>query len=200
MEHSVITDPDIHEPKGASTATTGQILVSNGDGTTSWVGANTLDIISHSSISNSSSAIIAPSAVDTPVVASFGSTVSNADVTMDSSGVITINTDGYYEFTFNFNFGRTTSTSTAYVLARLLVNDAPFGFVQGCSLSSNNNSRPSQANLGMSLVDGDTLKIQVMRDSAGQNDGGLHPIAVVDAGWGDVPSYWARVVKVEGAV
>jgi len=37
MEHSVITDPDIHEPKGASTATVGQILVANGDGTTSWV-------------------------------------------------------------------------------------------------------------------------------------------------------------------
>lgn len=36
-EHKDITDPNIHEPKGASTASVGQIIRANGDGTTSWV-------------------------------------------------------------------------------------------------------------------------------------------------------------------
>lgn len=35
-EHVSITDPNIHEPKGASTASSGQILVANGSGGTSW--------------------------------------------------------------------------------------------------------------------------------------------------------------------
>ncbi len=34
--HSSVTDPDIHEPKGASTAQAGQVLVSNGSGGTYW--------------------------------------------------------------------------------------------------------------------------------------------------------------------
>lgn len=36
MEHSVVSDPHIHEPKGASEALEGTVLVSNGDGTTKW--------------------------------------------------------------------------------------------------------------------------------------------------------------------
>lgn len=35
-EHSNITDPYLHEPKGASTATEGQVLTSNGDGSTEF--------------------------------------------------------------------------------------------------------------------------------------------------------------------
>jgi len=36
IQHSAIADADRHEPKGASTATTGQTIVSNGDGTTKF--------------------------------------------------------------------------------------------------------------------------------------------------------------------
>lgn len=36
MEHANITDPYIHEPKGASTAANGKVLTANGDGSTSW--------------------------------------------------------------------------------------------------------------------------------------------------------------------
>lgn len=37
MEHKDIKDPNIHEVKGASTATAGSVLTSNGDGTTSFI-------------------------------------------------------------------------------------------------------------------------------------------------------------------
>lgn len=36
IQHRNLTDPQIHEPKGASTATTGQIWVSNGQGSGSF--------------------------------------------------------------------------------------------------------------------------------------------------------------------
>ena len=35
--HSTLTDPNIHEPKGASTATVGKVYVSNGSGSGSWL-------------------------------------------------------------------------------------------------------------------------------------------------------------------
>lgn len=35
-EHNTITDPEIHEPKGASTALAGQVYVSNGAASGSW--------------------------------------------------------------------------------------------------------------------------------------------------------------------
>lgn len=36
-EHSTITDPDIHEPKGVAAATSGQIYVADGAASGSWV-------------------------------------------------------------------------------------------------------------------------------------------------------------------
>lgn len=36
VQHADLTDPFIHEPKGASTAAAGEVLFSNGDGTTSF--------------------------------------------------------------------------------------------------------------------------------------------------------------------
>lgn len=36
IQHSAISDADRHEPKGASSASTGQTIISNGDGTTSF--------------------------------------------------------------------------------------------------------------------------------------------------------------------
>jgi hypothetical protein len=44
VEHSAITDPNIHEPKGVAAATSGQIYVANGSGSGSWV-TPTLDTI-----------------------------------------------------------------------------------------------------------------------------------------------------------
>lgn len=36
IQHNVITDPDIHEPKGVASASTGQIYVANGAGSGTW--------------------------------------------------------------------------------------------------------------------------------------------------------------------
>ena len=45
IQHSAITDPHIHEPKGASTASGGTVYISDGSGSGSWtvVGLSNLD-------------------------------------------------------------------------------------------------------------------------------------------------------------
>lgn len=37
VQHSVLTDPNIHEPKGVSTAAAGKVYVANGSGSGTWV-------------------------------------------------------------------------------------------------------------------------------------------------------------------
>ena len=36
IQHNVITDPDIHEPKGVAAASSGQVYVANGSGSGTW--------------------------------------------------------------------------------------------------------------------------------------------------------------------
>ena len=37
VQHSVLTDPNLHEPKGVSTAASGKVYVANGSGSGTWV-------------------------------------------------------------------------------------------------------------------------------------------------------------------
>lgn len=199
--HSFLTGSDLHEVKGAAGATAGHVYSADGLGSASFVHPTTLENVEIvNTISNFNSANISPSGTDTPLVAGFSSTVSNTDVTMDSSGVITVNTTGVYRFTFNLNFGRSTNTSTAIVLARLLINDVQFGFTQGVTIDSNASTRPVQIDVITQASASDTYKVQIMRDSAGQNDGGLRVIAVTDTDWQDIHSYWVRVSRIQGAI
>lgn len=198
--HSTLTGANLHEVKGAAGATAGHVYVADGSGSAAFVSPLTIENISiSSSISNSKTTALNPSSTDTPLLCSFDSTTSNSDVDMDSSGVITILQDGLYFLTFNLNFGRSTTTSTAIVTARMLINDVAFGYSQGTTLGDNVSSRPGQFNVYRSFSAGDTVKIQIMRDSAGQNDGGLLPVAITSASWVDVPAFWARVNKIGGA-
>jgi len=36
IQHNVITDPDLHEPKGVATATSGKVYISDGSGSGAW--------------------------------------------------------------------------------------------------------------------------------------------------------------------
>lgn len=78
IEHSTITDPDIHEPKGISTATVGQTYVADGAGSGVWT---------------------SPSLATSVIVASL------SDLPAPSSGVITLADDTAYIFQGNIDIG-----------------------------------------------------------------------------------------------
>lgn len=199
--HASLTGANLHEVKGAAGATAGHVYRANGSNSASFVDPLTLSNIQFgTSVSASRTADINPSVVDTPIIAGFDSSVANADCSIDSSGTITLTTGGVYFTTFNLNFGRTSGVGIAIIAARLLLNDVQFGFSQAMSMDNLTSSRPSQFNIIRAYNPGDVLKVQLMRDSAGINNGGLltQPITPVD--WTDVPSYWVRVAKVVGAV
>lgn len=56
-EHNVITDPELHEPKGASTATAGEVYVSDGAGSGAWSNISGTNLVVVNSIADFPAAV-----------------------------------------------------------------------------------------------------------------------------------------------
>lgn len=199
IQHANIADANRHETKGASTAAAGQVHRANGNGTTSWVNPDTLANISIGSVIEGISLTNqGPTSVDTPYQVTWGGGSSNADVSIASSGVVTINTTGLYFVTFNLNLGRANTTGIATLVARLLVNDNPTGFVQAVKIDTSANVHPLNASILRSFNASSTIKVQLIRDSGGNNDGGLITVDPVLSGWENSPSAAIRIQRIAG--
>ena len=198
-EHADIVDAERHEAKGASTALAGRVLQANGDGTTSFVVPSTLSNINiSSSIEAQSLATQNPSAVDTPLQIVFGSGTSNSDVNVASNGIVTILTAGLYHVSYSLNFGRSNATGIATLFSRMLINDVPAGVVQSAKIDTSINVSPVSEALIRSFAANDTIKVQIIRDSGGTNDGGLISLDPVLVAWTNSPSAYIRVQKIGG--
>lgn len=197
--HSALSGADLHEVKGAAGASAGQVYRADGGGSAAFVTPTLLTNIQvANTLSNSNTSSINPSVVDTPITAGFDATVSNGDIVINSSGLITLQTAGLYFMTINCNIGRSTATGTAIVATRLLINGSQFGFTQAASLVTNTSSRPVQFNILRSFSALDTIQVQLMRDSAGTNDGGFISQPITTASWADGPSFFIRISKILG--
>jgi hypothetical protein len=200
IQHRNITDAERHEPKGASIATIGQVLSSSGGGVTTFVNPNTLNNITLSSSLEASSLVNqAPAAVDTPLQLNFGTSVANSDVSVSALGVVTILTAGVFFLTVNLNLGRTTNVGISTVAVRLLVNDVATGFVQVNKIDTSVNIVPFHDTILRKFSINDTIKIQILRDSSGANDGGVISVDPVLAGWSNSVSAAVRIQKIMGA-
>lgn len=201
IQHAVIADAERHEAKGASTATSGQVLKANGDGSTSWVNPNSLSNISIlSTLEAQSTTTQGPSATDTPYQVTFGSGSSNSDVTVASNGVVTFNTTGLFLVTINMNFGRANNTGIAKVVARLLTNGSASGFTQISQMDTSVNFTPFHATVLRSFTATNTITVEILRDSTGANDGGLYTFDPALSGWTNVPSAAVRIQRIAGGV
>lgn len=201
IQHNAIPDAQRHEAKGASTATAGQVLKANGDGSTSFVAPNTLSNINIlSTLEAISTTTQNPVAADTPYQVVFGSGNSNTEVTVASNGVITINTAGLYLITFDLNFSRANNTGISTVISRVLINGAATNFTNAVKMDTSVNIQPTNFVLFRSFSAADVITVQIIRDSAGANDGGLYTFDPVLAGWANTPSAAVRIQKIAGAV
>lgn len=194
--HVSITDPYIHEPKGVSSAGAGRVYVSDGLGSGSWEVALTPGTLAVEKVldAESTAASQLPSGTDTPLLVEFGPAQFGPSdpVQIDGTGVITVNEAGLYYVRAEFSFGRSGGASTAILHFRSLLNDVQDHHTVSVQLSSATAVHTNVDTNWYNLEAGDTLKFQVMRDSAGNNDGGLYKTDPTLAGWLDSPS--ARVV------
>ena len=207
MEHKDIPDAQLHQIKGAASASSGQVPIATGSGTAAFGFLDWSQVANkptasgyESKLSSFSSVNQNPSAVDTPLQITFGSAQTTADVSISAAGVITFNTSGNYLIDIFLRFGRSTSTGNAIILNRILKNGAQILNSNGVILSAATQTIPFSAAIPLTMAAGDTMTMEVARDSAGTNDGGLFVVSPTIAGWNIVPSATVVVNKFVGGV
>lgn len=108
-EHRDLTDTDgLHEPKGISSATAGQVYVADGAGGGTWMDSLEQNV-NHLEADFLASSAIPVAAADTPIKISstYGAwTVddSTGDISIDTDGKLTFGSDGWYEFSLSARF------------------------------------------------------------------------------------------------
>lgn len=195
MEHKDIPDNQRHEPRGATTATSGQSLFANGDGTTSFRFIQPEDITGlaltgYTPVLAAYSTAVSqnPSAVDTPLQIEFGTAQDNENVSLAADGTLTFNQTGQYLLTLFLRFGRTTGAGTSILLNRLVYNGVQYLRTNAIALSDAAATVPFSATLVFQATAGDTLKLEIARDSTGINNGGVFRTVPTTLAWNISPS------------
>lgn len=106
IEHSTLTDPELHEPKGAASATAGQVYVADGAGSGDWTDQVIADYlcldIADGSAETSYYLVVPNAGTISKITTVIDDVVSTADITITASiagiavtaGVITIAQSG----------------------------------------------------------------------------------------------------------
>lgn len=206
VEHVNILDADRHEPKGASTAATNQVLHSDGDGTTTWKFVDYDNLVNvptpvgyQQVLSGfSSAASQAPTALDTSLQIEFGAGSVTTNATLAADGTLTFNTAGDYNVTIFLRFGRTSGVGTAIMLNRFLINDVQGLNSNAIKLNDADLIVPFSTSLVITATAGMTFKLQIARDSGGINNGGLFRVLPTVLAWNLAPSATIVVSKFIG--
>ena len=144
-----------------------------------------------------STAIQAPSALNSPIVVSFGAAQgsSSTPVQIDAGGTITFNEAGLYIVNgFGAVERQGSSGGTAYFLFRGTLNGTQVTATKAFHIASTNVSTPYEVTIPFQANAGDLFRFEVMRDSAGTNAGGLYPTTTL-GGWGVAPSSQIQIWK-----
>ena len=146
-----------------------------------------------------STAVQAPSAVDTALQLNFGAAQGSAanPVMINAAGLVTFNVAGNYAVRIKLQNGRTGATGTSILLSRLLLNGAQVGSAAAVKMTQTDATTPSESRVVMNPTAGQTLVVQIMRDSTGSNFGGVYPQAATVTAWGTAPSALLVISRLE---
>ena len=142
-----------------------------------------------------------PTAVDTPLQVAFGAAQgAPADpVSISSAGMVTFNVAGNYAVRIKLQAGRTGASGTSILLSRLLLAGAQYGSPSATKLVSADVTIPIESRVVINATAGQTFAVQIMRDSAGSNFGGIFPQAATVTAWGTAPSALLVISRLEAA-
>lgn len=155
------------------------------DGFVCWNGA-------HVALNAYSTSDQVPSALDTPLQITYGAAQTTSYITLTSGGRITYDVGGIYHTTTYYRFGRTSSTGSANLIFAYKVNGSWVGSSSCTLLDNASQSDFITLTSFYEFTAGDYVDVYVIRDSSGNNDGGLYSFNPVLSGVPDTPS--ARVV------
>ncbi|UNY50440.1 neck protein [Salmonella phage PhiSEP1] len=141
--------------------------------------------------------IQAPTTTGTALTVSFGGAQkTSADpVMINASGVVTFN----YAIRVKLQAGRTGASGTSILLSRVLLGGAQFGSPAATKLASAESTIPIESRVVVNAAAGQTFTVEIMRDAAGSNFGGLYPQAATVTSWGVAPSALLVISRLEAA-
>lgn len=146
-----------------------------------------------------STAIQAPTAVDTPLQLTFGGaqgSIANP-VMINAAGLVTFNTAGNYAVRIKLQNGRTGASGTSILLSRILLNGTQIGSPAAAKITQAESIFATDSRVVINVTAGQTFSVQIMRDSAGTNFGGVYPQAATVTAWGAAPSALLVVSRLE---
>lgn len=141
----------------------------------------------------------APTAVGTALQLTFGSAQNSASnpVMINAAGLVTFNTAGNYAVRIKLQCGRTGATGTSILLSRILLGGAQFGSAACVKMTQTDATTPTDSRVVINATAGQTMAIQIMRDSAGSNFGGVYPQVATVTAWGTAPSALLVISRLE---
>jgi hypothetical protein len=146
---------------------------------------------------NATQVLNGPSALNTPLLVSFGAAQgsSSTPVQMDSAGTILFNESGLYIVNgFGSVERQGSSGGSAVILFRVLLNGVQITATKSIELSSTGVITPYEITIPFQATAGDVIRFQIMRDSSGVDAGGLY-VHTVLGGWSNVPSSQIQIWK-----
>lgn len=204
IQHNTLSDPDLHECKGAVAATAGQVIVAQGNGTAIFRKLNYTDLGTKVTVfgyvpvlsSSNTSATQIPSASDTAKQVLFGSAQSTTNVSNDALGNITFNVAGQYAIRYGFSFFG--GTGGAVIFFRVLINGNPIEPTHRVAPSTGEITEFCET-FFIDASANDVLTFQIVSDSTGASIGGLSQAAPVASGWSSTPTAEITIYKFSGA-
>lgn len=141
----------------------------------------------------------APTATDTPLQLTFGAAQNSASnpVMINSAGLVTFNVAGNYAVRIKLQCGRTGATGTSILLSRILLAGVQYGSAACVKMTQTDATTPTDSRVVINVSAGQTMAVQIMRDSAGSNFGGVYPQAATVASWGTAPSALLVISRLE---
>lgn len=137
----------------------------------------------------------APSALDTPIIVSFGPGQSNAYVILEDGGKVQFLQSGAYFINAYGSVERQGSSGgVAILLFRARLNGTQISTTKAFHLDNVDLSTPYEVSIPFQAEAGDVLDFQIMRDSSGVNAGGVYPHTNL-GGWSNVPSTQIQIWK-----
>lgn len=142
-----------------------------------------------------------PTAIGTALQVVFGAAQygSANPVMLTAAGLVTFNVAGNYAVRIKLQVGRAGATGVVTVASRILLAGAQYGSSAAVRLDNANTIMPSESRVVINATAGQTLAVQIVRDSVDSsiNAGGLYAIQPATSGWAASPSALIVISRLE---
>ena len=158
-------------------------------------GGGSYKIVSEELISAASFDSQQPADVDTPLQINFGAAQTTPQITLSAAGAITCVEAGQYNLRLRLQVGRQGNPSAAILFGRALINGTQAGPSFSTVLDDSDDVVPLTFESTITMQANDVVTVEIVRDSAGINEGGIFVESSTLSDWLDAPSSLLTITR-----